>query len=145
MAEGLVTLGRVAQDGMKVRAAAGNSSFRRKPTLEEAWKEAELQVATLRAEAEADPGAGAKRQQAARQRVARERAERIEAALSQLPRIAAVKKAKDREKARASTTDPEARFMKMADGGFRPALNVQLATTTDSQVITGVEVTNSGG
>ena len=35
--------------------------------------------------------------------------------------------------------------MKMGDGGFRPAFNVQLATATDSQVITGVDVTNSGG
>jgi hypothetical protein len=35
--------------------------------------------------------------------------------------------------------------MKMADGGFRPAYNVQLATDTQTQIITGVDVTNSGG
>src|SRR5687768_5481685 len=35
MREGLVTLDRVAQDGMKVRASAGAASFRRQPTLEE--------------------------------------------------------------------------------------------------------------
>ncbi len=34
--------------------------------------------------------------------------------------------------------------MKMADGGFRPAYNVQFATDTESQVIVGVEVTNFG-
>jgi len=62
-----------------------------------------------------------------------------------LPKIAEAKKPKDRDKARASTTDADARVMKMADGGFRPAVNVQLATATDSQIITGVEVTNSGG
>jgi len=28
-----------------------------------------------------------------------------------------------------STTDPDARVMKMGDGGFRPAFNVQFATT----------------
>jgi transposase len=145
MAEGLVTLNRVAQDGMKVRASAGAASFSRQPTLEEALKEAELQVQTLRAEVESDPTATTKRQQAARQRAAAERTERIQAALAQLPQIAAAKKAKERDKARASTTDPEARVMKMGDGGFRPAFNVQLATATDSQFITGVDLTNSGG
>jgi transposase len=144
-AEGLVTIDRVAQDGMKVRASAGAASFRRQPTLEEALAEAEEQVVQLRKELEANPAAPKTRQQAARTRAAEERAERIRAALAQLPKIAESKKAKDREKARASTTDADARVMKMADGGFRPAFNVQLATDTDSQVITGVDVTNSGG
>jgi transposase len=145
MAEGLVTLDRVAQDGMKVRTSAGAASFRRQPTLEEALAEAEQQVAKLRQELETDPAAPKTRQQAARQRAAEERAKRVQAALDQLPKIAESKKAKDREKARASTTDADARVMKMGDGGFRPALNVQLATATASQVITGVDVTNSGG
>ena len=145
MAEGLVTLDRVAQDGMKVRASAGAASFRRQPTLQEALLEAERQVAKLRQELEAQPAASKTRQQAARQRAAEERAGRIRAALEQLPQIAESKKAKDREKARASTTDADARVMKMGDGGFRPAFNVQLATATASQVITGVAVTNSGG
>ena len=44
-----------------------------------------------------------------------------------------------------STTDPDARVMKMPDGGFRPAGNVQLATTTDAaRAIVGVSVTNRG-
>ena len=34
--------------------------------------------------------------------------------------------------------------MKMGDGGFRPAVNVQFASDTGSQVVTGVEVTNNG-
>lgn len=145
MAEGLVTLDRVAQDGMKVRASAGAASFHRQPTLEEALAQAEEQVAQLRQELEAHPAAAKSRQQAARQRAAEERAERIRAALAQLPQIAESKKAKDREQARASTTDADARVMKMGDGGYRPAFNVQLATATDSQVITGLAVTNSGG
>jgi len=103
------------------------------------------EVARLREEVEADPAANKTRQQAARKRAAEERAERIRAALGQLPKIAESKKAKDREKARASTTDADARVMKMGDGGYRPAFNVQLATATDSQVITGLDVTNSGG
>ena len=145
MAEGLVSLDRVAQDGMKVRASAGAASFRRKPTLEELLVEAKQQVEALRSELEADPAGATNRQRAARQRAAEEREERIRAALNQIPQIEAAKKAADRDKARASTTDADARTMKMGDGGFRPAFNVQFATATDSQVITGVEVTNSGG
>jgi transposase len=145
MAEGLVTLDRVAQDGMKVRASAGTSSFRRQPTLEEALAQAEAQVAQLRKELESNPATPKSRQDAARLRAAEERAERIRAALEQLPKIAEGKKAKDREKSRVSTTDADARVMKMGDGGFRPAFNAQLATATGSQVITGVDVTNSGG
>lgn len=145
MAEGLVSLDRVAQDGMKVRANAGAASFRRKMTLEELLVEAKQQVEALRSELEADPAGATDRQRAARQRAAEEREERIRAALNQIPQIEAAKKAADKDKARASTTDADARTMKMADGGFRPAFNVQFATATDSQVITGVEVTNSGG
>jgi transposase len=145
MAEGLVSLDRVAQDGMKVRANAGAASFRRKMTLEELLVEAKQQVEALRSELEADPAGATERQRAARQRAAKEREERIRAALNQIPQIEAAKKAADKDKARASTTDADARTMKMGDGGFRPAFNVQFATATDSQVITGVEVTNSGG
>ena len=145
LSQDLVSLDRVAQDGMKVRAAAGAASFRRRPTLEECLAEAEAQVAALRAELESDTTAGTRRQQAARRRAAEERATRIRQALDQLPQIEAAKKKEHKAKARASTTDPEARVMKMGDGGFRPAYNVQLATATDAQVITGVAVTNSGG
>jgi transposase len=144
MAQGLVTLDRVAQDGMKVRASAGAASFRRQPTLEEALLEAEEQLRQLKRDLDADPAASKTRSQAARQRAAEERAARIRAALEQLPKIAEGKKAKDRDKARASTTDADSRVMKMGDGGFRPAFNVQFATATDSQVITGADVTNSG-
>lgn len=145
MAEGLVSLDRVAQDGMKVRANAGAASFRRKETLEELLVEAKQQVEALRSELEADPAGAKDRQRAARQRAAEEREERIRAALNQIPQIEAAKKAAEKDKARASTTDADARTMKMGDGGFRPAFNVQYATATDSQVITGVDVTNSGG
>jgi transposase len=144
MSEGLVTLDRVAQDGMRVRANAGSSSFRRQPSLEEALAEAERQIEHLRKEVQTEPRAHKTRQQAARQRAAEERAARVRAALEQLPKIAAGKRANDREQARASTTDAQARVMKMGDGGFRPAMNVQFATDAASQVITGVEVINSG-
>ena len=145
MKEDLVSLDRVAQDGMKVRASAGAASFRRKKTLEQCLAEAEEQVKALRAELEADPAAANKRQQAARERAARERIERINRALEQMPEVEDKKKSGEKEKARVSTTDAEARVMKMADGGYRPAYNVQLATDTETQIITCVEVVNSGG
>ena len=141
----LVSMERVAQDGMKVRASAGAASFRRRSRLEQLRDEAEAQVEALKKELETDPTTGTRRQQAARQRAAKDRAARLRQALEQLPLIEASKPAKDKDKSRASTTDPEARVMKMGDGGFRPALNVQLATDTQTQIITGVDVTNSGG
>jgi len=146
MQQDLVTLDRVAQDGMKVRASAGAASFRRGPTLEECLVESQAQIAALKSELQADPGAANRRQQAARERAARERAERLQKAREQLPLVEAQKKgAEEKAKARVSTTDPEARIMKMGDGGFRPAFNVQFATDTRTQIITGVDVTNSGG
>src|SRR5512140_3800316 len=144
MHQGLVTLKRVAQDGMRVRASAGASSFRREPTLRECRVQAQEQIEALRKELEADPASCKKRQEAARQRAAGERAERIARALAEIPKVQAGKKADEKDKARASTSDPEARVMKMADGGFRPAHNVQFATDTASQVITGVDVVNVG-
>lgn len=144
--EELVTLDRSAQDGMKVRASAGAASFRRKPTLEEHLEEAKRQIEALKEELQNDPAAGNARQKAARERAAREREERLQKALEQHAELEAKKKtAEEKQKARISTTDPEARVMKMADGGYRPAYNVQFATDTETQIITGVDVTNSGG
>jgi len=52
---------------------------------------------------------------------------------------------RDKRRARrASTTDPEVRVMKMADGGWRPAVNIQYATDFESGVVVGVDVTNGG-
>lgn len=143
-AEGLVSLRRVAQDGLRTRADAGAASFRRQATLQRCLQEAEAQVQALRAEAAADPAASQRRQQQARQRAARERQQRVARALAHLPEVAARKKPAQREQARASTTDPQAHVMKMADGGFRPAYNVQLATAAGSQVVVGVAVESSG-
>ena len=139
LSEGLVDLNRVAQDGMRVRASAGAGSFRRQRTLEQCLEEAKTQVERLRNELEEGPGEGTKRE-----RAARERLDRVERALERNKELQAKKPEKEREKTRVSTTDPEIPVMKMGDGGFRPAANVQFATDTESQVITGVEVTNRG-
>jgi transposase len=142
--QGLVSLNRVAQDGMRVRASAGAASFRRRPTLEECLREAKDQVARLHEEMDDDPAAPTRRHAAARERAARERQERIEAAWQRLPELEAKKEPSEKHKTRASPTDPQATVMKMADGGFRPAYNIQYSADTAAQVITGVEVITEG-
>ena len=148
LSAGLVELNRVAQDGMRVRASAGSSSFRRRATLEESYAQAQAQLEALRAETEqTDPTTSNRRQQAARQRAVREKTARLQQALEEMAKLETQKESRQKgskEKARVSTTDPEARKMKMADGGFRPAYNLQFSTTTDTQVIVGVDVINSG-
>jgi transposase len=130
MEQDLVDLNRVAQDGLRVRASAGAASFRRRPTLEQCLHEAQTQVQRLRVELQTDPGEMTRQQQKAQERAARDRAERIRKALERMPELEAKKKANEKHKARVSTTDPEATVMKMADGGFRPAYNVQFSTAT---------------
>lgn len=143
---GAISLERVAQDGMRVRADAGAASFRRQASLEEHLAEAAELVREVKQRAKDDPGESGRRARAARQRAAQEREERIRQALEQLPQVQAVKRrnGEKSEQARVSTTDADARVMKMGDGGFRPAFNVQLATTCEDQVIVGVAVTNVG-
>ncbi len=116
MEQELVKLNRVSQDGIRVRASAGAASFRREPSLERCLQEAQEQVERLRAELEKEPGATSRRQLAARQRAAEDRNRRVQAALAQLPDVAAKKKAAEKDKARVSTTDADARVMKMGDG-----------------------------
>jgi len=146
LADGLVTLATVAQDGMRVRASAGAASYRRRSTLERFLAEAEAQVDALRAELDDDPAATSRRVAVARERAATERAERVRRALDHLPELEAAKRraGKPADEARASTTDPEATVMKMADGGYRPAYNVQFAADTTSQVIVGLDVATAG-
>jgi len=148
MSEGLVELESTAQDGVRIRAGAGASSFRRRVTLETRLEQAEARVQELKAQCEAGEGERVTpRQQAARERHAGEGVERVKQALREVEKIEA-KKAKNRESkrkdrpARASTSDPEARVMKMADGGFRPAYNGQLDVDMHSGIIVGVDLSN---
>lgn len=146
MQQGMLSLHRVAQDGMRVRASAGAASFRSKQGLERCVEEARKRVESTKQMLDQpdDPTRNARRE-AAKKRAADERLARVEKALQALPEIQEAKqKLEAREKARVSTTDSDARVMKMADGGFRPAFNVQLATDADSRVIVGCDVTNVG-
>ena len=163
---GHASLDRVAQDGMRVRAAAGAASFRRQVSLERCRAEAAAEVARLRAELEADPGGLSRRQAAARLRAAADRERRVEAALAVAGQLAATRQATPRSgepdpsgpeggpvgasaakpppEPRVSTTDAEARVMKMPDGGFRPAFNLGFASDPRSGMIAAVTLDNSG-
>ena len=156
-AAGVVDLDTLAQDGVRVRASAGASSFRRLPTLNKARRKARRRasraIARLKRELDDDPGASNRRIAAARARAAAERQARVERALKEHAKIEEQnrqrrerdkKKAARRSEPRVSTTDPEARVMKMADGGFRPAYNVQIASDPENQIVVGLDVETTG-
>jgi transposase len=145
MKQELIDLSRVAQDGTRVRARAGAASFRREQTLQTLMQEARGHLDAVTKEG-TDPAMSARRA-AARKRGAEQRLARLEAALAEIPAVTETKKRSGAKDAtvRVSTTDAEARVMKMGDGGFRPAYNVQFATTADAaRVIVGVDVSNRG-
>jgi len=154
----VIQVSRISQDGVRVRVSAGASSFRREERLQELLAKAREHVEALRRQVDGPEQAGlSARRKAARKRAAQEKLERLEQAVAQLPELAARQAEAERRagqgaqgekvrrrEPRVSTTDPEARRMKMANGGFNPAVNVQLAADTVSRAIVGVEVTNEG-
>ncbi len=152
-AAGVIDLDEVVQDGVRVRASAGSGSFRRKKKLYKELKKAKRLIERLKREGEDDPGASSRRIAAAQARAAAERAARVAAALDKLAEIEAerARRAKTNKKQvekqgepRASTTDDEARIMKMADGGFRPAYKCQIATVAEGQIVVGLQVHATG-
>jgi transposase len=152
-AAGVINLDEVTQDGVRVRASAGSASFRRKKTLHKELRRAQRRVKALRLELDDDPDASNRRIQAAQFRAAREREARVKAALDRLAEIEAERERRGRsnknqtdkqKEPRASTTDPQARVMKMPDGGYRPSHNCQIATVADGQIVVGVDVDGSG-
>lgn len=136
-AAGLITLERVTQDGTRIRASAASKRFHRKARIQETLREARTHVAALEALPEDE---GHRRQQTARERAQREKVERLEAALQTFEQLAAAKSRVDR----VSTTDPDARVMKQADGGTAPSYNVQLSTDASHSLIVAVDVTQAG-
>lgn len=149
---GLIDLRTLAQDGVRIRASAGAASFRRQATLERHLTIAKAVVDELKREIEADPEVSNRRIRAAKERAARERRERVEAAQKALDEIKRQRQEREQKRnngkkpkeARASTTDPQARVMKMADGGFRPAYNVQVTSAAGHQIVVTFDVSNSG-
>jgi transposase len=170
-AEGLIDLDMLAQDGVRVRASAGASSFRRRARLEQRIAEVKAILAQLAKDVESDPAENEQRLRQRRAQRAAERLSRLEAAVAKVAEIEAQQpKSKSKEnksteskpqatpsegeppetkdgkrpkEPRASTTDPEARVVKMADGGFRPAYNMQIASVAGEQIVVAVEVSTS--
>jgi transposase len=144
----LVTVSRIAQDGTRVRAGAGANSFKRRETIERSLQQAEAHLEIIQNQAKRAEDA-TERRRAAEARAAQRKVDRMKQALEELAKVEQAK-AQQKNKPtktnppRASLTDPVARFMRMPDGGNRPAYNVQLATDTASRAIVGVDVTNAG-
>jgi transposase len=149
---GLVDLDTLTQDGVRIRASAGAASFRRAATLDRLLATAQAVVADLKREVDTHSDASNQRIKAAKERAARERSERVQAAQKALGEIKQQRQEREEKRGngkkpqepRASTTDADARVMKMPDGGFRPGYNVQVASAAGEQIVVGVEVCNSG-
>jgi transposase len=144
----LVTVRRIAQDGTRVRAGAGAKSFKKRETIERALQQAKAHLEIIENQAQKAEDATERRRDA-EERAAKRKVDRMKQALDELTKVEAAKaqqkkKPSKQNPARASLTDPEARFMRMPDGGTRPAYNVQLAVDTESRAIVGVDVTNAG-
>jgi transposase len=152
----VINLDEVVQDGLRVRASAGASSYRRQKKLYKELRKAKRLVERLREENDDDPDASNRRIRAAKERAAREREARVQAALAHLAEIEAnrarktranrnnKKKGSEPSEPRASTTDPQARVMKMPDGGFRPAYNCQIATVAGGQIVIAASAETTG-
>ena len=136
--EELLSLERVMHDGTKVRAQAGADSFRRRKTVEEHLGRARKVVEEM-----GDPREDRNRREAARDRAARERAERLERVAGELARIREEKEPEEREAARVSLTEPEARLMKQGDHAFAPSYNLQISTDAKEKVIVGIHLSQN--
>lgn len=172
-AQGLVTLASLAQDGIRIRASAGAASYRRGERLRALLAKVAARIAALKGEIDADPDASNRRMRAAQMRAVREQEERIAAALADVAALEAEQAAKrqaaerkppddgggpppappsgtpqraeeKKKEPRASTTDAQARVMRMPDGGYRPAYNGQIVSDLDSGLVVGVGLDTSG-
>lgn len=140
--EGFVKLECVAHDGTKIRAQAGADTFRRGTRLEKEIAKAEQMVEELEQQPESEAGGGSRRREAAQGRAAQERVERMRRAAEELAKIRAAKKTeKERQEARVSLTEPEARRMKHGDNAIAPSYNVQISTDSEQKIIVGVHLT----
>lgn len=144
MAEKLVTFEEVIADGTKVQAAAGKGSFGGAQRMERIERIARERVAQLKTEIDTDPTASTRRRKAAKLRAARELGERAAKATAALVQLQQEKdqrkvthKAEEEKKAEpsASLTDPEARYMRFADGSIKPGYNMQIAASGNGLVL----------
>jgi transposase len=145
MNKGLLSLDLVGQDGTRTRAAATAPSFRTYGSLLQCREQAALHLKAVLAGAD-DPEY-TRAQHAAREAAARDYQGRVNEAIDTVTELQE-KRSASKKPARASTTDAQARVMKMGDGGFRPAYNIQYAVAGSPmggpRTIVGVQVSNVG-
>ena len=137
--EGLITLKRITQDGTKIRANAGSSTFRREESLKKHLNLAKEQVELL-----SDPNGEPTsiRKNKAQLRGAKEKSARLEKAMEEYKKLEKKNKKKGGKETRVSTTDPESRIMKQSNGGYNPSYNVQIAVDAENTIVVGKETTN---
>jgi len=141
---GLTSLGHVAIDGTKLKAAAAKSRIRDRQDVVEAEQELREKVRQMIVESEATDdeedrtyGKGT-------------RGDEIPPALvKEKALLEAIEKAKQqleehRNLERVNLTDPEARLMKTAGGAFDLCYNGQIAVDSDHQIIVAADVTEQG-
>ena len=140
-AQGLVSLERIMHDGTKIKACASADTFRTEQRLVAHLQAARQQVQVLGQDtSDENP-----RQAAAQARAVRERQQRVQQALEQLKELQQTKQgSKQKQLVRASTSDPQARIMKQANGGYAPSYNAQISTEASHKIIVGVGVSQSG-
>lgn len=141
--EGLIDLGRLMQDGTKVRAVASKASFHRAGTLRNKCEQARALVEELEKQSEKESGENEeKRRTSAKRRAAQQRLQRMESSLEELKVRQETVAPGKREEVRISDSEPEARKMLQTDGGFAPSYNVQITTEAKSKMVVGIEVVN---
>jgi transposase len=136
--EELLSLERVMHDGTKIRAQAGSDTFRREKTVQDHLERARSVVAGM-----GDPREDRDRREAARERAARERFDRLERVAEELKKIQAEQKPAKRAEARVSLSEPEARLMKHGDNAIAPSYNVQISTDAKQKAVVGVHLSQS--
>ena len=136
--EKLIKLERVTQDGTKILARVRNNSFRREGRLREHLDAARKHIAEM-----GDPRANPSPRQSAQQRAARERANKLKAALEEIAKLQARNNRQDEKAPQVSETDPEACFMHTKTNGVAPCYNVQITTDCAHGLIVDVHTTNA--
>jgi len=144
-----------AQDGTRIKAAAGFNTFRKEKSIESIKAKMESLINEIKEKEQRFLHQEEKEKLKRQKRFAEERLHRAKKAVEELQKHKAnleenAKKNRDTnrlekrlEKARTSFVDPECRKMKMGDGGFRLAFNTQFATGVQSRAIYGVSVGNT--
>jgi len=138
-----------SQDGTRIKANAGLSSFRKEESLLKLKEEISAYIKQL--STEESTNGYERREKEKKAALAIDRLKRIDEALDTLKREREIKKENSKKNheqitetdlanVRASMTDPVVRKMKMGDGGYRLAYNTQFATGMDSMVIYGVDI-----